>query len=129
VRIIGTPEELDVIKKSKDDQLAGWGGHWLTKYPWEESSGHAPASKIKKPIVFHFAPELQEEATAIMDGGYVAKAIAKVKDGLGDCFGYEVNLVKGERAELDLNVYPITEETFKKVTGGVGIPAEGACEE
>jgi hypothetical protein len=114
VRNIATRQELEAVKKSANGKLAGWGGPWLTKYPWEKSSGRAPASKMEKPIVFHFAPELREEAKAIMDGGYVARAIAKVKDELGECFGYEVHLVKGERADLDLNVYPITEETFKK---------------
>lgn len=129
VRNIRTPEELDAVKKSTNGKLASWGGPWLTKYPWEESSGRGPASKMEKQIVFHFAPELKEEAKAIMDGGYVAKAIARVKDELGECLGYEVHLVKGARADLDLNVYPITEETFKKVTGGLGIPTEEPCEE
>lgn len=114
VRNIRTPEELETIKKSMNGKLAGWGGPWLTKYPWEGTSGRTAASKIEKPIVFHFAPELKEQAKAIMDGGYVAKAIAKVKDELGECFGYGVHLAKGERADLDLNVYQITEETFKK---------------
>jgi hypothetical protein len=114
VRNIRTPEELDAIKKSTNGKLARWGGPWLTKYPWEENGERAPVSKFEKPVVFRFAPELKEQAKVIMDGGYVAKAIAKGKDELGDCFGYEVHLVKGQSADLDLNVYPITEETFKK---------------
>jgi hypothetical protein len=127
VRNIATPEELEAVKST--NKLAGWGGPWLTKYPWEESRNRVWASKMEKPIVFHFAPELKEEAKAIMGRGCVAKAIAKVEDELGECFGYEVHLVKGETADLDLNVYPITEETFKKVTGGLGIPPAERCEE
>jgi hypothetical protein len=37
VRNIATPEELDAVKKSAKGKLAGWGGPWLTKYPWESS--------------------------------------------------------------------------------------------
>ena len=104
VRNIPTPLELEAIKNSANDKLACWGGPWQATYPWEESGGRAAASRTDKPIVFHFAPELKEEAKAIMDGGYVAKAIAKVKDELGECLGYEVHLVKGESADLGLNV-------------------------
>lgn len=35
VRNIATPEELEAVKSA--NKLAGWGGPWLTKYPWESS--------------------------------------------------------------------------------------------
>jgi len=83
-----------------------------------------------KPVVFHFDRGLEKEAAEIMRGSYVGRAIAKVKDQLGDVLGYEVHLTRGtnkdlngrQRADFDLNVYPLTEgalqEWQKWVTDG-----------
>jgi hypothetical protein len=35
VRNIASPAELEAVKAAK--KLAGWGGPWLTKYPWQSS--------------------------------------------------------------------------------------------
>lgn len=128
-----TPEELDAIKKSANGKLASCGGPWLPKYPWEESGAPAsPAKKMEKPVVFRFTGGLKKEAKAIMDHGYFAKAIAKAKDALGECFGYEVRLAKGEKGDLDFNIYPMTKETFNEFgaqgtnAATFGMDSEGA---
>jgi hypothetical protein len=62
----------------------------------------------QKKVVFSFPPQLAEVAKQIIDKHLVAQAIAKCKDQIGECSGYEVRLSKNQATgEYDLDVYPL----------------------